>query len=90
LTGLSINCGAKRQQLDDVVKPAPPAPSTHRFESRVVAELGRKATLRVGPALPRKGYEGMACELGGRITDDGLLITLHEAVSARGVKMLAE
>lgn len=73
-------------------KPAPlmlPAPATRRLEPRVLAELGRKALVRVGWLYLEKGTKEWHVNLadGYAITADGAVATCHHCVAPEEQEM---
>ena len=73
--------------------PAPlvlPAPATRRLEPRVIAELGRKALVRVGWFYLEKGTKQWHVNLadGYAITTDGAVATCHHCVAPEEQEML--
>lgn len=75
-------------------RPAPlvlPAPSTHRLEPRALAELGRKALVRIGWFYLEKGTKEWHVNLadGYAITKDGAVATCHHCVAPEESEMNA-
>jgi S1-C subfamily serine protease len=73
-------------------KPAPlvlPAPSTNRLEPRALAELGRRALVRVGWFYLEKGTREWHVNLadGYAITTDGAVATCHHCVAPEEQEM---
>jgi len=74
-------------------KPAPlvlPAPSTQSLEPRALAELGRKALVRVGWLYLEKGTNHWHVNLadGYAITTDGAVVTCHHCVAPEEQEMI--
>lgn len=74
-------------------KPAPlvlPAPSTSRLEPRAIAELGRKALVRIGWFYLEKGTKHWHVNLadGYAITTDGVVATCHHCVAPEEQEMI--
>ncbi|MEO5713686.1 MAG: serine protease [Luteolibacter sp.] len=74
-------------------KPSPlvlPLPSTNRLEPRAIAELGRKALVRVGWFYLEKGTKHWHVNLadGYSITTDGAVATCHHCVDPEEQEMI--
>lgn len=74
-------------------KPAPlvlPVPSNRRLEPRALAELGRKALVRVGWFYLEKGTKQWHVNLadGYAITADGAVVTCHHCVVPEELEMI--